>query len=538
MATTHRPRLGELLQARGICTRDQLREAWEAKVIYGDRLGTNLLALGFVDEHRLANTLGEQLGVHSGYGKVIKPEPPAIALVPKAVAERRSVVPHHVVDKQLFLLMKDPNDAVAIDEVRFATSLKVVPVVVCEARMWELLARHYNVNSSMRPVPLDAPFVPRPPAAETTSPVAHAPELTSEEDFHRLYAGMHTPSVGVFSIDDPTFTVPVETASAHAAQAVPPPVAALEAEASEATHAPHPKITPDDHDHDAADLSGALTSPGRPLAIQARRGDGSDFLAPPRTDQGESSSWRDTIEKTNPMLALPKFVMVNGEPKVVDEAHPAIIELVEVDESSRPRTRAGGDAGEQSGGDAGAGALPDVPREVTLDFHIDIGDVIDETPLSFAQATEKLNGAQDRNAIARFVLRAARSKFARACLFAVYPDRLVGWMGIGDGYETERVRAIAIPRSERSVFAFVVESRAHYLGPLAKWPAHGTWVKATGRRIPRSIAVLPILVKGRTVNVLVVDNGHDRHVDGAEIGALLVLAQQIAKTYEMLLKKA
>jgi hypothetical protein len=512
-----RLRLGELLLARGVCTREQLREAWEAKVIYGDRLGTNLLALGLLDEHTLANALGAQLGVHSGYGKVIKPEPPALALVPKSVAERRFVVPHHVVGKQLFLLMRDPNDATAIDEAQFASSLKVVPVVVCEARMWELLARHYNFHVSMRPVPLDAAFVARAPASETTSPSSVTPELTSEDEFQRLYAGMHTPSVGVFSIDDPTFTVPIETAQASA----PPPVADV-----------HERIGPSGpggpgptslDEFDRSEGSQAMTSPGRPMAKLAQRdpAGAQSFLSPPRTDGGERDSWRDTIEKTNPMLALPKFEMVNGQPRLLEsDSQEAIIELVEVDETkTQPMLE-----------------LP--KRQQTLEFHVEVENLVDESPLTFAQATEALKGAQDRNAIARVVLRAARSKFARACLLAVYPDRLVGWMGLGEGFETERLRAIAIPRGEKSVFAFCVESRAHYLGPLAKWPAHGNWVKATKRKIPRSIAAFPILVKGRPVNVLVVDNGHDKHVEGSDVGEVLILAQQIAKTYETLLKSA
>ena len=504
----NRLRLGELLLARGVCTREQLREAWEAKVIYGDRLGTNLLALGLVDEQTLANALGAQLGVHSGYGKVIKPEPPALALVPKSVAERRFVVPHHVVNKQLFLLMRDPNDAVAIDEVQFAASLKVVPVVVCEARIWELLARHYSFHVSMRPVPLDVPFMPRAPASgESTSPMAHAPELTSEDDFQRLYAGMHSPTAGVFSIDDPTFTVPIETAHATAA---PPPVIDQ-----------HQRIGADDFGD--SEGSQAMTSPGRPLAKLARQDPSGahSFLSPPRTDVGERDSWRDTIEKTNPMLALPKFEMVNGRPRLLDsDSQEAIIELVEVDDSK-------------------SATMLELPqRQQTLEFHVEVDAVIDETPLTFAQAIEALKGAPDRNAMARVVLRAARSKFARACLLAVYPDRLVGWMGLGDGFDTERMRGIAVPRGEKSVFAFCVDSRAHYLGPLAKWPAHGNWVKATGRKIPRSVAVFPILVKGRPVNVLVVDNGHDAHVEGSDVGEVLILAQQIAKTYETLLKSS
>jgi hypothetical protein len=142
----------------------------------------------------------------------------------------------------------------------------------------------------------------------------------------------------------------------------------------------------------------------------------------------------------------------------------------------------------------------------------------------------------DRTAIARIVLRAARSRFARACLLTVYPDRVVGWMGIGEGFETEHLQHVVIERSARSVFSLVADSRSYYLGPLTKLPAHGGWVKATGRKIPKSLAVFPILVRGRPVNLLVVDEGHDRHVS-PDVGEVLILAQQIAGTYETLIDK-
>lgn len=485
-----RPRLGEILQAQGICTREQLREAWEAKVLYGDRLGTNLLALGLVDEPTLARVLGEQLGVHSGHGKVIKIEATALKLVPRSVAEKRSVVPHHVGDKQLFLLMKDPNDPVAIDEVRFACGLKIMPVVVCEARIWELLERHYGVNASMRPVPfLDgrrrSAGSPPPPAAVPSDTSTR--ELTSEDDFHQLYAGMHTGAP--ISLSD---GAPVEET---------PPAAPIPS-----LHAPIAAL-------DDGDRFGVATNPGRPLAILAARdpAGAASFLAPPRTDAGESLEWREALETTR-QPPRPDDVATAATAAVAGAA--PVIDLLELDEVAQ-----------------GAALV----RLETLEFHVEVAAVVDESPLSFADASEMLKGAADRNAIAKVVLRAARTRFARACLLTVYSDRIVGWMGLGDGMETDRLRAIALSRAERSVFSFVVDSRAHYLGPLAKWPAHGTWVKATGRQIPRSLAVFPILVRGRAVNVLVVDNGHDRHVDN-DVGELLILAQQIAKTYETLLR--
>lgn len=472
-----RLRLGELLLSRGICSRERLREAWEQRVVFGDRLGTNLLAVGAIDERTLAQALGHQLGVHSGHGKVLKVDPAAIALLPKTIAERRFVVPHHVQDRKVFLLMRDPLDAFAIDDVRFATGLGVMPILVCEARMWQLLETHYGLRPSLRPVPLDGEALrPRRATDEQTSPAKDSPELTSEEDFQSLYAGLHDGSLHSIPLPVVSAEVPAE-----APRSAPPPP----------NVAPVPELKP----------AFVPTTPARPAAFA--KGADDSFLAPPKTG-AEEGEWRDVIENTNPMLALPRL------PQAEESAYP-LVELVETDVTQ-----------------------PSVRRQPTLDFAIDVGDIIDDSPLSFAEASRLLSAAADRTAIARVVLRAARSRFARACLLSVYPDRFVGWMGLGEGFETERLRGLVLERNARSVFSLVADSRSYYLGPLTKLPAHGVWVKATGRKIPKSLAVIPILVRGRPVNLLVVDEGHDRHVS-PDVGEVLILAQQIAGTYETLI---
>lgn len=54
------PRLGELLVAAGQLTADQLEQGLRAQVMWGARLGTNLVELGFLDLDALSNALGRQ----------------------------------------------------------------------------------------------------------------------------------------------------------------------------------------------------------------------------------------------------------------------------------------------------------------------------------------------------------------------------------------------------------------------------------------------------------------------------------------------
>ena len=56
-------RLGELLVAGGLLTTDQVEQALRAQVMWGARLGTILIELGFVDLDTLSGALGEQHGL-------------------------------------------------------------------------------------------------------------------------------------------------------------------------------------------------------------------------------------------------------------------------------------------------------------------------------------------------------------------------------------------------------------------------------------------------------------------------------------------
>jgi hypothetical protein len=489
-----RVRLGELLLSRGACTHEALAAAWEQQVLFGDRLGTNLLAVHAVDEATLAAALGAQHGVHHGSGDVLRVDECVVPLVPRSLCLARLVLPHHVVDRTLYLLMADPTDLRVIDEVRFATRLKVQPIVVCEARLWDLLSTWLGESPSLRPNPLTAPWRPR-PTGPTTPSTEGAPidDLVSEAEFNALYArtGQAGGAAALIDADGAPTAPPVaEPPTWNNAVTRPmrlPLVPGQVAEPSSPPTAPEPMLAPPRTR--PATLPG-LTVPASMAATTA--------TAAPVFSLEQAQEWQRSLEHTAPSLARP------GLPGA------EVVELVEVVDFE-PET-----------------VPPDAPMVVTPP------PPPDRSPVSFVEATRLLASAQDRNDIVGIVLRAARARFARAALLMVHPHAFVGWQGLGAGFED--IARVSVPRDVPSVFALVADSNAHYLGPLQRQPAHGAWVKATGKRIPRSVVVLPILVRGRTVSLLVADNGHDQHVDG-DVGELLILARHIAASWENLLAR-
>jgi hypothetical protein len=159
-------------------------------------------------------------------------------------------------------------------------------------------------------------------------------------------------------------------------------------------------------------------------------------------------------------------------------------------------------------------------------------------PLGFEDAVRMLEGVADRDAIARAVLRHARSRLRRAVLLTVRGSRADGWEGMGEGLTPQTVARVHVPCDQPGVFQTVVESRAHFLGPLQKTEANLRFLRALGGGAPRNSFAMPILARGEVVNVLYADNGRGELVDPGGVGELLILAAKITRSYDVLLSRA
>jgi hypothetical protein len=160
------------------------------------------------------------------------------------------------------------------------------------------------------------------------------------------------------------------------------------------------------------------------------------------------------------------------------------------------------------------------------------------TPVSFQEALTLLAGVDDRRAIARTVLRYARSKFQRAVLFTVQRGEARGWAGLGGKLTPQSVARMRLKLDAPGVVAMVVGASAHFLGPLPKTEANVRLLKYLGGGVPANSFLVPILALGRVVNVLYADNGKGGQVDSGDLGELLILATKIAQSYDVLLARA
>jgi hypothetical protein len=109
---------------------------------------------------------------------------------------------------------------------------------------------------------------------------------------------------------------------------------------------------------------------------------------------------------------------------------------------------------------------------------------------------------------------------------------------MGEGLTPELVARVHVPFGQPGIVQTVLESRSHVLGPLARTDANIRLLKALAGGAPKTSFAMPILARGKVVNVLYADDGRGRMVNPDGVGELLILAAKISQSYDELLARA
>jgi len=425
-------KIGEVLIREGHLTQEGLEEALDWQVLYGGRLGTNLLELRLVGEEQLARALGKQLGAEVAWGE-LSMDPALVSAVPKHIADRQEMVPWKLEKRRLKVLCCEIKLS-ELDQLSYKTGRTCVPVIAPEFRIYQLLRANYQATRQMRA--LDFGVVPeegrskrRKRMDEKAKALQETPELIDESAFNELYNQV----------------------------------------------------------------------------VQGRSGTTGPIL--PAVQQPAPAPEEEQIE------SLPDDAILGEVPADAIVAEP-VQQVV-----------------------AGQRVEPEEPplREVTWDdVPAPPPPARDESPLDFKHALQALEGVSDRDAIAHIVLRASRSKAARALLLQVQGGVALGWDGLGEG--TESARQVAMPLSTDSAFSLVAKTRSHYMGPLQRTPANIRFLATLGKKVPLSSLIFPVLHRGRVSYMLYLDNGH-RQQAPTDVGEMLILSQRISQTVEALVDR-
>lgn len=149
-----------------------------------------------------------------------------------------------------------------------------------------------------------------------------------------------------------------------------------------------------------------------------------------------------------------------------------------------------------------------------------------------AHLERQLLDAKDRDQVACIALSVARHYATAAALFVVNKGLVAGLRGSGGGLE-DRIEGIMIPTDADSLMAAPIETArlARSSAPLGD--VDQRVLRAMGREDVHHVAVLPIAIGTRVVNLLYVDAGPDP-LSETGLAALRVLCIGVGKVYERL----
>jgi hypothetical protein len=144
-------KVGNMLVKHHVITEAQLEEALRNQVIFGGKIGTNLIELGYITADKLAEFLSKNKGVPAVTMKHLDAIPPeVIAILPTEVVKKHQVIPISLEKKRLTVAMVDPADLATIDKLSFMTGMYISPVVIPELLLLMALERYYKIRRETR----------------------------------------------------------------------------------------------------------------------------------------------------------------------------------------------------------------------------------------------------------------------------------------------------------------------------------------------------------------------------------------------------
>lgn len=172
-------RLGQLLMRAGIITDQQLNDALEVNMATGSPIGRVLVDLGYASQGAILSVMARQIGIEYIDFAERRPEATAVAVIPRELAERYVLMPIEVKAGTLVVAMADPQNVLALDDVRIISGLEVQPAISTRDDILAAIEEHYQVaeRDDSDEYMLGAPDISDEELADLTNVESEAPAV-------------------------------------------------------------------------------------------------------------------------------------------------------------------------------------------------------------------------------------------------------------------------------------------------------------------------------------------------------------------------
>lgn len=118
-------RLGNILINAGKITSYQLQEALKSQKILGKKLGEILVDSNIITEEEIIESIEQQTGIKKVDLNTINFDNKSIAIIPKNLCNKYSLIPFGFDNNKIKVAMSDPLNIYAIDDVVISTGFEI-----------------------------------------------------------------------------------------------------------------------------------------------------------------------------------------------------------------------------------------------------------------------------------------------------------------------------------------------------------------------------------------------------------------------------
>lgn len=144
MSLDERPKIGEILMARGKITKAQLEEALKIQENDHSFLGEILVKLGMLDERDIVVALVVQCGLPYISVNKYTIDPSVLKLIPADVARKNHVIPLDRIGDVISVVMTNPLTDQLREQLETLTSCQVATFISTKTEIDEAIARCYS----------------------------------------------------------------------------------------------------------------------------------------------------------------------------------------------------------------------------------------------------------------------------------------------------------------------------------------------------------------------------------------------------------
>jgi len=139
------------LVKKGIITEEAVRKAKEEAMRLGITVEQALERLGFMSEADIAMAIADSLGIPFIDLNDYLIDPEMVKLVPEATAKKFKIVPLFKIGNSLTVAMVDPDNVVALDEIRAKSGFDTIePVLSTESMIQKVIDQYYGAVGSAK----------------------------------------------------------------------------------------------------------------------------------------------------------------------------------------------------------------------------------------------------------------------------------------------------------------------------------------------------------------------------------------------------